>query len=101
VPAKIESSGDIEVLCDTHELGPNKTARLVFRLVRVDLSPPFQLRVRAPSGQLILERVIRELPTGEPQAAPPVTFTVRQGEYRIEIAQLRGGAGGHATLTVT
>jgi hypothetical protein len=101
VASTIESSGEIESICETDDLGPGKTARIVFRMWD-DLGPPFTIKVRAPDGKLILDRVIRDLPTGRPQSPPPVTFAVAvAGIYRIEIRQLYGGAEGEATLTVT
>jgi len=100
VPATIESHGEIEIICETlAELAPNKTARLVFRAWE-DATPPFQIKIRSPSGAMILERVIRELPTGDPQSPPPITFSVQEGDYEIEIGQLTGPAEGHAVITV-
>ena len=43
---------------------------------------------------------MRELPTGDPQSPPPVTFSVQKGVYEIVVAQLNGGAEGRATITV-
>jgi hypothetical protein len=100
VSATIESSGSIETICDTDDLAPGKTARLVFRAWD-DASPPFTIKVRSPAGKIILERVIRELPTGRPQSAPPVTFSVAMsGEYKISISELYGDAAGDAILRV-
>jgi len=100
VPTAIESSGDIETICQTDDLAVGKSARLVFRAWD-DVSPPFTVKVRSPAGKIILDRVIRDLPTGRPQSAPPVIFSVSQGgEYRIEISQLYGDAMGEATLHV-
>jgi hypothetical protein len=98
--AKIESHGDIEVICSTHDLAPNKTARLIFRTVDLP-SPPYQIRIKSPTGKIILERVIRELPTGAPQSPPPVQFTVQKGDYEIHVAQIKGGAEGTAILSVS
>ena len=101
MPATIECSGEIEILCEgLAELGPNKMAKVVFRTYE-DASPPFQIRVRSPSGNTILERVIRVLPTGEPQSPAPVAFSVQQGDYDVHITELRGRAEGHAILSVT
>lgn len=98
--AKIESHGDIEVICSTHDLEPNKTARLIFRTVDLP-SPPYQIRIKSPSGKIILERVIRELPTGAPQSPPPIQFTVQKGDYEIHVAQIKGNAEGTAILSVS
>ncbi|RLB66012.1 MAG: hypothetical protein DRI90_00505 [Deltaproteobacteria bacterium] len=100
VPATLETQGEIEVICETTNLAPNRNAKLVFRTWG-DAQPPYQIRVRAPSGKVIVERVIRQLPTVDPQSAPPVSFSVQKGEYEISVTQLRGGAEGLATLTIT
>ena len=94
----IESHGEIEIRCDTSDLRPGRQAKLVFRTWHDD--PPYQIRVWSPSGSLILERVIRELPTGRPQSPPPVSFGVHEGTYRIVLSQLGGKAQGEATLKI-
>ncbi len=100
MPGKIEVHGDIEIICQSiSELGPNKMARLVFRTYGESM-PPWQIRVTSPSGKMILERVLRELPTGEPQSPPPITFSVQKGVYQITVAQLKGDEEGHATIHV-
>jgi len=98
--ATIDSHGEIEVIANCDELAPNRQAKLHFRLVEV-AAPPFQIRVYSPRGKLILERVIRELPTGEPQSPPPITFTVQEGRYEVDVVQLRGSAVGKAQIDVT
>lgn len=99
--ARIESTGDIESICPSAEaLRNGDTARLVFRTWD-DASPPFTVKVRGPDGKTVLDRVIRELPTGQPQSAPPITFAVRGvGKYHISIKELYGKKEGLATLTV-
>jgi hypothetical protein len=50
---------------------------------------------------VIFERVLRELPTGQPQSAPPVEFSAgAAGEYKLEIKQLYGKQKGEAELHV-
>ncbi len=100
MPSKIESHGDIETVCTTDDLGPNKMAKLIFRAWD-DAVAPFQVRVYAPNGKLLLERVLRALPTGLPQSPPPVSFTVRRGEYSILIREMHGKAEGTASLDVS
>jgi hypothetical protein len=98
--ATIESTGDIESIVQTDDLKPGMTAKLVFRSWD-DVSPPFTVKVRDPAGKTVLDRVIRELPTGRPQSAPPLTFSVASsGQYKITIKELYGGHEGDATLTV-
>lgn len=100
MPATLESSGEIEIICDTSNLGPSKTAKLVFRTFE-DISPPFQIVILSPSGSVILKRVIRALPTGQPQSPLPISFAVQKGDYQIEISELSGGAVGRAVLHVS
>jgi len=97
--ATIERTGTIDIRCNTTGLVANKKAQLTFHAWD-DAAPPFQLTVLAPSGQVILDRLLRRLPTGEPQAPPPITFSVLSGEYRITITELQGKAQGKATLRV-
>jgi hypothetical protein len=101
VTASIASSGDIEIVCQTDGLAVGQTARLVFRSWDA-VNPPFTVRVRSPEGKTILDRVIRDLPTGKPQSSPPVTFTLPVvGDYAISIRELYGKTEGQATLKIT
>ncbi len=96
----IESSGDIETVCTTSPLHVGDTASLVFRTFD-DPGPPYNLRVKSPSGKTIVERVLRELPTDQPQSAPPITFMLSvSGEYKVEIKQLYGKQRGDAVMHV-
>ncbi|MEQ9325439.1 MAG: hypothetical protein RIF41_40105 [Polyangiaceae bacterium] len=101
MPGSIDTHGDIEIICQTAaELAPNKIAKIVFRAWE-DATPPFEIKVWSPSGNVIVERVIRELPTGQPQSPPPISFSVQRGNYEIVVHQIKGSAEGKATLTVT
>lgn len=96
----IESVGDIETICKTDPAKVGEEIRLVFR-AEDDAEPPFNLKIKSPSGKVIAERVIRDLPTGRPQSAPPVTFTASSaGEYKVEIKQLYGKQKGDAILRI-
>ena len=96
----IESVGDIETICKTDPAKAGEEIKLVFR-AEDDADPPFTLKIKSPSGKVIVERVIRDLPTGMPQSAPPVTFTASAGgEYKVEIKQLNGKQKGEAVLRV-
>ncbi|MFT3773669.1 MAG: hypothetical protein QM820_50485 [Minicystis sp.] len=96
----IESVGDIETICKTDPAKAGEEIKLVFR-AEDDAEPPFNLKVKSPSGKVIVERVIRDLPTGKPQSAPPVTFTASAaGEYKVEIKQLYGKQKGDAILRI-
>lgn len=66
-----------------------------------DGGSPYSLKIRAPSGAIVVDRIIRELPTGMPQSEPPIEIVVSShGDYAIEIREVRGGAWGRATLHV-
>ena len=97
--ATVKSTGDIESICQSGQAAGD-TAELVFRSWD-DVSPPFTVKVRDPGGKTILDRVLRELPTGRPQSPPPVSFPIKEsGQYRIVIRELYGKAEGAATLTI-
>ena len=100
MPATIENHGTIEIICENRDVTANRSARIIFRAYD-DATPPFRIRVKSPTGNVIIERVIRALPTGAPQSPEPITFTVQRGAYEIEISQLRGSAEGSATLTIS
>jgi hypothetical protein len=100
VPRNIENSGDIETICQTDPAVAGETVKLVFRSDD-DAAPPFTVKIKAPSGKIIVERVLRELPTGKPQSAPPISFTASApGDYKIEVTQLYGKQRGDAVLHV-
>jgi hypothetical protein len=101
VARTIESVGDIETVCKTDPAKAGEEVRLVFR-TEEEVDPPFTLKIKSPAGKVIVERVIRDLPTGKPQSAPPVTFTPSAaGEYKVEIKQIKGKQQGEAVLRVT
>lgn len=96
----VENTGDIETLCKADPVRAGDTVSLVFRSDD-DAAPPFTVRIKSPSGKVIVERVLRELPTGRPQSAPPIQFTASaSGDYKIEIVQLYGKQRGDALLRV-
>ena len=96
----VESSGEIETFSKTDPVAAGDTVLLIFRSDD-EANPPFNLRIKGPAGKVILERVLRELPTGKPQSAPPVQFTASaSGDYKIEIWQLYGKSRGDAVLHV-
>lgn len=100
MPARIENTGDFETICLSDDLSVGATVKLIFKAWD-DVSPPFTVKVRSPDGKIILDRVLRELPTGRPQSAPPATFNVvGSGAYKIEISELYGSKAGKATLHV-
>jgi hypothetical protein len=95
----IESSGNIETIASASTFKVGEGVSLVFRTLD-ESEPPFTVRIKAPDGKVILERVLRDLPTGKPQSAPPVQFKLDlEGEYRVEIWQLYGKGRGQALLS--
>ncbi len=96
----IESVGDIETICKTDPAKAGEEIKLIFR-AEDDADPPFNLKIKSPSGKVIVERVIRDLPTGKPQSPAPVAFTASAaGEYKVEIKQLYGKQKGDAILRI-
>jgi hypothetical protein len=96
----IDSWGEIEIKCVADRISVSDPVPLVFD-AHHDATPPFVIKVKSPTGALILSRTTRELPTGEPQSAPPVEFIPSvAGDYRIEIEQVHGRRRGEATLHV-
>ena len=94
----IDSSGNIETICNSSTYKVGEQISLVFRTLD-EAEPPFTVRIKAPDGKIILERVLRDLPTGRPQSAPPVSFVMDlPGEYRVEIWQLYGKNRGLARI---
>lgn len=100
--ARIEYSGGIESICqDSGALAPGMTAKLIFRLWD-DVTPPVTIKIKGPDGKIVLDRVIRELPTGSPQSGSPVTFLVATaGVYLVDVKELYGQVEGSAKLTVS
>jgi hypothetical protein len=100
VAVTIDNTGDIETVCQTSPGSVGDTVKLVFRAYD-EATPPFSIKIRSPSGKVIVERVLRELPTGAPQSAPPIEFTTSAaGEYKVEIKQLYGKQKGEALLHI-
>lgn len=100
VARTVDHTGDIETICKTDPVKVGDTVQIVFRSDD-DASPPFTVRIKSPQGKVFLERVLRDLPTGKPQSAPAISFTVSApGDYKIEIVQLYGKVRGDAVLHV-
>src|SRR5262249_22462608 len=100
VTRHIDNFGDIETLATPDPARVGDQVSLIFRS-GADPSPPFQLRIRSPSGKLIVETVMRELPTDVAQSGKPITFVVSTvGDYKVEIKQLSGKQRGEAIIHV-
>jgi hypothetical protein len=100
VTRHIDNFGDIETLASPDPARVGDQVSLIFRS-SAEPSPPFQLKIRSPSGKLILETVMRELPTDVAQSGKPITFVVSTaGDYRVEIKQLAGKQKGEAVIHV-
>lgn len=98
MPSVIETSGSIETVCGVTSCRVGDTMKLVFR-ANDDSEPPYTCKVTSPAGKVIVERVLRDLPTGKPQSAPPVTFVVAQGgAYKVDVWQLYGKSRGQAII---
>lgn len=102
---RIDSSGEIETLLhnsggQSGHIEVGDRVALVFRS-RDEPDASVGVTITSPSGQKILDRVVRELPTGQPQSAPPIEFVpATKGSYVIEVRETRGKQRGTATLKV-
>ena len=102
---RIDSSGEIET--QLHDsIGPHGKIDVGDRVLLVfsardEPDYPVAVVIQSPSGQKILDRVLRELPTGGPQSATPIEFVpAARGSYSIEIREVRGTQRGTAVLKV-
>lgn len=101
VASVIDSQGNIESICSALAVRAGDNVVLTFRTLE-ESEPPYTVKITSPSGKVVVERVLRELPDGRPQSAPPVQFKpLEVGDYRIDIWQLYGKARGNAFLHVT
>jgi hypothetical protein len=109
----IDSSGTIETFCHRSDAPISSRHSFSFDDISVgdrvqlcfyagdDAAPPFALTIRSPTGAVVLERIVRDLPTGRPQSAPPIELVVAaRGSYVIDIREQRGRYWGKATLRV-
>lgn len=109
----VDSSGPIETFCHLADAPSSRRSALSFDDIGVgdrialcffaggDGAPPFSLKIRAPSGALVIDRILRDLPTGMPQSEPPVELVVSmRGSYAVEIREVRGSLWGKATVRV-
>jgi hypothetical protein len=111
--ALIEFSGEIEIFC--YPSGASTRASVPFfdtvgvgdRLSLVfgpadGTNPPYVLKIFSPSGANILDKIMRDLPTGTPQSPPPIEFVVSvKGQYRVELREQRGRQLGEARVRVS
>jgi hypothetical protein len=113
MPAKIESSGEIEIVCFPAG-GVTRSYVPVFDNVSVgdrlslifaandDASGPFTLKITSPSGATIVDSIVRDLPTSTPQSPPPIEFVVSaKGPYKVEIREVRGRQRGEARVSIS
>ncbi len=110
----VDTSGPIETFCHKADAPSSRRSTLSFDDVTIgdrvalhffaggDGTPPFSLKIRAPTGAMVVDRILRDLPTGLPQSEPPIELVVSlRGNYAIEIREVRGNLWGKATLRVT
>lgn len=111
MPGPIESSGDIEIYCHPtnatsrgsvpHFERITPGTRLALLFIPGEMSPPYSLKIFSPSGQNILDTLVRDAPTGTPQSPPPIEFVVSaSGAYRIEVRSIIGRQRGEAIIRV-
>jgi hypothetical protein len=99
----IESSGEIEIISlasRTKKFAMGDRVQLVFKPIDQP-NPPYTLRVLSPTGRSIVDTIVRDLPTGEAQSAPPFEFSPSvNGIYVVEIREMKGRAYGKGDLKV-
>jgi hypothetical protein len=99
----IESSGEIEIISlasRTKKFAMGDRVQLIFKPIDTP-NPPYKLKVTSPTGKSIVDTLIRALPTGEPQSAPPFEFSPSvNGIYIVEIRESNGRAFGKGDLKV-
>ena len=65
-------------------------------------TPPYSLKITSPSGAVIVDSIVRDLPTGLPQSPPAVEFVVSvKGLYRVDIRTMRGRQRGEGTIRIS
>lgn len=103
MPQFTDSSGEIEIVVTNSRVGAfsiGDRVALIFRPID-EPNPPYKLKVTAPSGATIVDTIIRSLPTGEPQSAPPFEFSPSVlGLYKIDIREMNGRAFGTGKLKI-
>jgi hypothetical protein len=110
--AKIDASGEIEILCYPtgsaartyvpffDGVGVGDHLSLIFAVTE-DATAPYALKIYSPSGANILDTIVRELPTATPQSPPAIQFVVStKGVYRVEIREVRGRKRGEASVRI-
>ncbi len=99
----IESSGEIEIISlvsRTKRFEPGDRIQLIFKPIDAQ-TPPYKLRIVSPTGKGIVDTIIRDLPTGEPQSAAPFEFSPAvAGVYVVEIRSMKTSAYGKADLKI-
>ncbi len=108
----LECTGPIEAFCQRADMPSSRRSlhsmdeievgdRVLLCFVGDDGKPPYSLKIRSPSGALMVDKIVRELPTGRPQSEPPVELLLlARGEYVIEIREVRGQSWGRAVLRI-
>lgn len=103
MPQIIDSAGEIEIVVVSSRAAKftmGERVSLVFRPIDAP-NPPYTLRITSPSGKSIVDTIVRSLPTGEPQSAPPFEFSPSVlGVYTIELKESKGRAYGKGSLKI-
>ena len=112
MPRSFDSQGPIEAFCQRADAPSSRRSMLMIDEIAVgdrvqiffagdDTKPPYALKISAPTGATIVDRIVRDLPTGRPQSEPPVEFVIStKGDYSIHIKEVTGKSWGQATLHV-
>lgn len=99
----IDSSGEIEIVSlqsRSQAFAIGDRVQLIFKPIDAP-NPPYKLKVTSPSGKTIVDTIVRSLPTGEPQSAPPFEFSPSaSGIYVVDLRETNGRAFGTGKLKI-
>jgi hypothetical protein len=108
-----DSTGDFEIRCYKAEVARTQGGIGAFEPLTAgdnlgvlfippdDAAPPYAVQIWSPSGNLIVDRILRDAPTGRPQSAPPVEFVASlPGQYVIMVKRVNGTSRSEASVRV-
>lgn len=107
----LENSGDIQIgLCAPY--GPRSTSTIwqvrvgdvvsFFFTLPDPPEPPYSVQIRSPTGRIVVDTIVRDIPTAAPDSGPVFQFVASaSGRWRLMFAALMSRAKGEAMLRVS